>query len=86
MTCYSCVHRRACEDSEYYDPAHAESCPLYISLSLAPIQLSYDKFELIVRDLLDAKRFVKRIKKSKNRDDAEFALDRAIDRLTGRAN
>ena len=83
MSCLSCVHRFVCEKEDGYDPT-LENCDQYRSICRSQVVLDHRDFETTMEQLVRAKKFLMQIRKSKNRDSAEFWLDQAIGKLQGK--
>lgn len=83
MSCLSCVHRFVCEKEDGYDPT-LENCDMYRSICRSQVIFDHRDFETAMEYLLKVRHSLMQIRKSKNRDSAEFWLDQAIDKLQGK--
>ena len=83
MRCLSCIHRWVCEEEDLFDPT-LENCEHYRSVCRSQVVLDHRDFEAAMEYLVTAKKHLMQIRKSKNRDSAEFWLDQAIGKLQGK--
>ena len=83
MSCLSCIHRWVCETEDVFDPT-LENCEQYRSVCRSQVVFDPRDFETTMEYLANAKKHLMQIRKSKNRDSAEFWLDQAIGKLQGK--
>ena len=81
MNCYNCVHYKVCE---YMDPlSDASICPLFLNQDITSVTLDSNTYMKLLDAIDTAKVRLKRIRRSKNRDSVEMALDRIDSILKG---
>lgn len=81
MNCYNCVHYKVCEDM---DPlSDASICPLFLNQDITSVTLDSNTYMKLLDAIDTAKVRLKRIRRSKNRDSVEMALDRIDSILKG---
>ena len=78
--CAECIHGRSCEGADYdgyfnkLDPA--DNCTFFTDKRMVTVALDWDTYENIIEAVKKAKEHTNKIRKSRNKENALFELDR----------